>query len=173
MDFKLLTCYDKSMPEYLHELLEGDDPVALRRIERALHDDQARNETVETVVSALIWRRCTTGHVGVLGAVLDRDCAARVGSLVGHLDRIGASDAAKATRNLLEEIPLPDEQIRHGLIDWVDAHPDIARHAAKADDEVDDIAPKIWNFMQQRQDDLPNPKIADKQKGLFGRLFAG
>ncbi len=160
------------MSEYLYELLEGDDPVALRRIEKALQGYGKPNETVETVVSALIWRRCTAGHVGVLGAVLNRECAARVGSLVRHLDHVGASDAANATRELLGEIPLSDEEIRQGLIDWVDAHPDIARHAA-TDQGVDDIAPNIWIFMQERQNELPNAKIADKKRGLIGRLFGG
>ncbi len=159
------------MTDNLHELLEGDEPVALRRIEKALHSADVENETVETVVSALIWRRCTAGPNGVLGAVLNYECAARLDVLPEHLDNIGASDAAQAVRDLRADIPLEDEQIRHGLIDWVDTNPEIAKHAKVLDDEFDDVAKKVWSFMQESQQELPDPKIPDKQTGLFSRLL--
>lgn len=160
------------MSENLHDLLERDDPVALRRIEKALLSGDNRNEAVDAVLSALIWRRCTAGRNGVLGAVLNHECAARISVLAEHLDQVGASDAAHAMRNLREEIPLEDEQIRCGLIDWVDANPEIARHAETLTDGVDDLAPKVWSFMQERQDELPDPQIPDKREGLFARLFS-
>ncbi len=161
------------MSENLHSLLEGDDPVALRRIEKALTSGDDQNETVDAVISALIWRRCTTGHNGLLSAVLNHECAARISVMADHLEQVGATDAAQAMRDLREEIPLKDEQIRGGIIDWVDVNPDIAQHASSLDDGVDDIAPEVWSFMQDRQDDLPNPEIPDKRRGLFAALFGG
>ena len=103
-------CLFSSMTDNLHNLLAGDEPVALRRIEKALHSADVENETVEAVVSALIWRRCTAGPNGVLGAVLNHECAARIDVLPEHLDTIGASDAAQAVRDLRADIPLEDEQ---------------------------------------------------------------
>ncbi len=159
------------MSENLHDLLESDDPVALRRIEKALISGDERNETVDAVISALIWRRCTAGQHGVLGAILNRECAARISVLADHLEKVGATDAAKAMRDLRQEIPLEDEQIRSGIIDWIDVNPKIVSHAATLDDGVDDIAPEVWSFMQVRQDNLPDPEIPDKRQGLFGALF--
>ncbi|SDW74199.1 hypothetical protein SAMN04488238_103235 [Roseicitreum antarcticum] len=76
-------------------------------------------------------------------------------------------------RDLREQIPLEDEQIQFGLIDWVDANPDITRHAGTLADGVDDLAPKIWSYMQECQAELPDPRIPDKRQGLFARLFSG
>ena len=164
------------MSETLHDLLQEDDPVALGRIETALQSCDRRNETVETILSALIWRRCTTGQNGVLGAVLEYDCAARVSVLADHLDRIGASDAAQAMRDMRDEIPLADEEIQNGIIDWVDMNSGVIRHAEILSKEVDDIAPQVWSFMQARQDKLPDPEIPDKRPGpwtgFFGRFTA-
>jgi len=161
------------MSENLHDLLESDDPVALRRIEQALQDSEIHNEIVDAILSALIWRRCTAGQNGVLGAVLDPECAARISALPRHLDRVGASDAAQAIRDLRNAIPLKDEHIKGGIIDWVDCNPDIVRHAAALSDDVDDIAPKLWNFMQQRQGELPDTEIPNKRDGLLAALFGG
>jgi len=164
------------MSETLHDLLQEDDPVALGRIETALQSCDRRNETVETILSALIWRRCTTGQNGVLGAVLEYDCAARVSVLADHLDRIGASDAAQAMRDMRDEIPLADEEIQNGIIDWVDMNSGVIRHAEILSKEIDDIAPQVWSFMQARQDKLPDPEIPDKRPGpwagFFGRFAA-
>lgn len=168
-----ILCYRIGMPENLHNLLEADDPVALGRIETALDTSDTRNEAVETVISALIWRRCTASPTGVLGAVLHHECASRISVLPHHLDRVGASDAAQAVRDLRDEIPLEDEQIRNGIIDWVDANPDLTRHAATLDKRVSDIAPKLWSFMQQRQDELPDTEIPDKNAGLLASLVGG
>jgi len=161
------------MSENLHDLLESDDPVALRRIEQALQDNEVHNEIVDTVLSALIWRRCTSGQNGILGAVLDPECAARISTLPRHLDRVGASDAAQAIRDLRKQIPLKDEHIKGGIIDWVDGNPDIVRHAAALNDDVDDVAPKLWHFMQQRQNELPDAEILDKREGFLAALFGG
>jgi hypothetical protein len=157
----------------LHELLKSDDPVALRQIEKALSSSDIRNDAVDAVISALIWRRCTAGQTGVLGAVLNHECAARISVLPEHLDRVGASEAAQAMRDLREDIPLEDEQIRYGLVDWVDANPEIARHAETLTEGVDDVAPKVWSFMQECQGEFPDPQIPDKRFGLFARLFSG
>lgn len=155
----------------LHDLLESDDPVALRRIEKALHSEFDRNETVDAILSALIWRRCTAGPHGVLGAVINQECSARITVLSEHLDRVGASDAAQAVRILRDEIPLKDEQFKYGLIDWVDSNPDLVRHAAALNGSLDDVAPKVWSFMQERQEELPDFPIPEKQQGLFAGLF--
>lgn len=165
--------YFELMSENLHTLLEGDDPVALRRIEQALHASDVSNDTVDAVLSALIWRRCTAGQNGVLGAVINQDCAARISVLPRHLDRVGASDAAQAVRDLRDEIPLEDEQIRNGIIDWIDCNPEVIRHAATLNDAVEDIAPKVWNYMQLRQDELPDPEIPDQSGGLLAALISG
>lgn len=163
--------YDKWMSENLYDLLESDDPVALRRIEKALISGDEHNETIEAVISALIWRRCTAGQNGVLGAVLNHECAARISVLADHLEKVGATDSAQAMRDLREEIPLGDEQIRSGIIDWIDVNPEIASNVASLKDGIEDIAPKVWNFMQERQDDLPDSEIPNKRKGLLGALF--
>jgi len=157
----------------LHELLECDDPVALRRIEKALVAEDARNDTVDTVLSVLVWRRCTMGQNGILGAVLNHECAARVSVLDEHLDLVGASDAAQAMRDLRQEIPLKDEHIRCGIIDWVDVNPSLVRHAETLNDEGLDVALKVWSFMQEHQDKLPDIAIPDKRAGLLARLFGG
>ncbi len=161
------------MSENLYDLLESDDPVALRRIEKALISGDEQNETIEAVISALIWRRCTAGQNGVLGAVLNHECAARISVLADHLEQVGATDAAKAVRALRDKIPLEDEQIAGGIIDWVDVNPEIASHAATLNDGVDDIAPEVWSYMQDKQDDLPDREIPDRRRGFFGALFGG
>ncbi len=155
----------------LYELLERNDPVALRRIEKALVAVDERNETVETVLSALMWQRCTIGPNGILGAYLNHECAARVSVLDEHLDVIGASDAAQAIRDLRKEIPLQDEDISRGIIDWVDANPSLVQHAKTLNDENLDVAPMVWNFMPERQEKLPDIEIPDKKTGLLGRFF--
>jgi hypothetical protein len=159
------------MTQNLHELLEGDTPVALRRIEKALGAEDARNETVETVLSVLLWWRCTSSQNGILGALLNHECAARVGVMDEHLDRVGASGAAQAMRDLRKEIPLQDEHIKLGIIDWVDANPSLVRHAETLNDENLDVAPELWSFMQKRKEKLPHIEIPEKRTGLLGRLF--
>jgi hypothetical protein len=88
-----------------------------------------------------------------------------------HLDLVGASDAAQSMRDLRKEIPLKDEHIRGGIIDWVDANPNVVRYAETLNDDGFDITPQIWSFMQERQDELPDIEIPDKRTGLLGRLF--
>lgn len=161
------------MSENLHEILQDDHPVALRRIEKALQVDEVHNEAVDAILSALIWRRCTSGELGALGAVINHECAARISVMAEHLDYVGASDAAQAVRNLREEIPLEDEVIERGIVDWVDANPEMIPNAQKLNDGLDDIAPTVWNFMQERKDELPDPEIPEKKTGVFARLFGG
>jgi hypothetical protein len=159
------------MTQNLQKLLQSDEPVALRRIEKALVAEDEPNETVDTVLSVLLWRRCTLGQNGILGALLNHECAARVSVLDEHLDLVGASDAAQSMRDLRKEIPLKDEHIRGGIIDWVDANPNVVRYAETLNDDGFDITPQIWSFMQERQDELPDIEIPDKRTGLLGRLF--
>lgn len=80
-------------------------------------------------------------------------------------------DTVQAIRDLSKENPLKDEQIRSGIIDWLDMNPEIASKAAKLHEGVDDIAPTVWNFKQERQDELPDPEISYKAKGLFSILL--
>ncbi len=163
--------YTGLMSDKLYDLLDGDDPVALRRIEKALISGDDRNETTEAVISALIWRRCTAGQNGILGAVLNHECAARICVLADHLETVGAAESAQAVRDLREKLPLEDEQIQSGIIDWIDVNPDIAGEAAALKDDLEDIAPTVWNFMQERQDDLPDAIIPNKRPSLFAALF--
>ncbi|MFO7805537.1 MAG: hypothetical protein R6V30_07680, partial [Paracoccaceae bacterium] len=58
-------------------------------------------------------------------------------------------------------------------IDPVDDAPESTTHATTLNDGVDDIAPEVWSYMQDKQDDLPDPEIPDKRKGFFGALFGG
>ena len=134
------------MAENLHQLLQSDDPVALQRIEKALMSSGEQGETVEAVISALIWRRCTAGPDGALGAILNHECAARISVMADHLNVVGADDCAQTLRDLRNEIPLSDAQIRSGIIDWVDVNPQLV---TTFDGDVADIAPQIWNFMQK------------------------
>ena len=74
-------------------------------------------------------------------------------------------------RDLRKEVPLQDEHIQRGIVDWVDANPSLIQHANTLNDENLDVAPKIWSFMQGRQENLPHIEIPDKRTGLLGRLF--
>lgn len=161
------------MSQTLHDLLESDEPVAMCRIEEALKSSDVQNEAVDPIISALIWRRCTTGKNGVLGAIIEQDCAARIDVLADHLEYVGASDAAKAARNLRGAIPLDDQVIRNGIIDWIDANPEFIQHAQGLNDETNDVAVTVWSHMQERKDELPDPVIPEKERGFFSRMFGG
>ena len=75
--------------------------------------------------------------------------------------------------HLRNEIPLEDEHIRGGIIDWVDANPSLVHYAETLNDDGFDVTPKVWSFMQKRQDELPEIEIPDKRTGLFSRFFGG
>jgi hypothetical protein len=159
------------MMKNLHDLLDRDDPVALRRIEKALGAEETRNETVDAVLSVLLFQRCANGRNGILGALINHECAARVSMLDEHLDLVGASGAAQAMRDLRKEIPLRDEDIRRGIIDWIEANPSLVQHAKTLNDNNLDVASKVWNFMQERQEKLPDIEIPDRKTGILGRFF--
>lgn len=159
------------MAETLHNLLDRDDPVALGRIETRLDAEDQHNPTVDAILSALIWRRCTNGHQGVLGALIHRDCAARLDVLPKHLERVGAKDAANVMRDLRGMIPLEDDVIQNGIIDWIDENPTFISQAEELNDQVDDIGPTVWAYMQKRHGDLPDVEIPEKKKGFFSRFF--
>ena len=157
--------------ETLHEVLQSEEPVALRRIEKVLAAEDDRSEQAEAAMSALIWRRQTTGHQGILGTFLNRDCARRIKVLAAHLERVGAPEAAAAIRELRGQIPYSDNQLGGGIIDWMDAHRDFVDRARELDCEIEDITPQIWTYMQNCCDELPDTAIPPRRRGLFARLF--
>lgn len=156
----------------LHEVLRSDQPVALRRIEKALASVADRNETAETALSALIWRRHTSGHDGVLGTFLHQACARRIGVLPRHLEKVGAKGAASAIRELRNEIPFEDRRLQYGILDWVESTRGFASRARELDKELDDIGPRIWSFMREHAEELPNVTIPDRRRGLLERFFS-
>ena len=50
-------------------------------------------------------------------------------------------------------------------------NPSLVQHAKTLNDENLDVAPKVWNFMLERQEKLPDIEIPDKKTGLLGRFF--
>jgi hypothetical protein len=119
------------MPEKLHDLLGQDSPTALSRIKKAFLSQDDLSADQEAVLGAFVWQRCTSGPSGLLGCFLDRDCATRIEALPNQLAHIGATEAAAATRELWDAIPLDNGQISGGLVDWIDTQPDIVKKARK------------------------------------------
>jgi hypothetical protein len=58
----------------------------------------------------------------------------------------------------------------HGLVDVAQELQElggtVTRHAV-----ADDVTQKVWSFMQDSQNELPDPEIPDKKTDLFSRLF--
>ena len=158
------------MREQLHDLLKSDQPVALPQIERALASEDDLNDDQEAVLSALIWRRCTSGSIGLLGTVVYQDCASRIEDLPQHLETIGAKEAARAVAALREEIPLEDERIRQGLVDWIDTEADLAAHAQELGSELEEIDGIVWNFMRDASSDIPDLEITSRAQDVVSSL---
>ena len=159
------------MSDTLHDLLQQDEPTALPRIERALRSQDDLSADQQAVLGALVWQRCTSGAVGLLGCVLHGDCAKRIDDLPDQLERIGATDAAVATRELLNAIPLEDEQIRGGLVDWMDTQPDIVNKARELEDALDDVDQAIWDFMKDAATDIPDLEIQTRTESVMSSVF--
>jgi hypothetical protein len=147
------------MSDNLHDLLQQDEPNALPRIERALRSQDDLSADQEAVLGALVWQRCTSGSAGLLGCVLHGDSANRIDELPDQLERIGANDAAVATRALRNAIPLDDSQIRAGLVDWMDTQPDIVNKALELKDALNEVDQAIWDFMKDAATDIPDLEI--------------
>jgi len=158
------------MSDKLHDLLENDDPTALPQIERSLASQDDLSADQDAVLSALIWRRCTSGAAGLLGSVLHQDCASRFEDLPTQLARVGATDAAVATLELRNAIPLEDEQINGGLADWIDIHPEISSKAAELNEEVDEIDQIIWDFMKDPASDIPDLEVPTRTEAVLSSI---
>ena len=159
------------MSNKLHDLLHQDEPTALPRIERALRSQDDLTADQETVLGALVWQRCTSGAAGLLGCVLHGDCAKRIDDLPDQLERIGADDAAAATRELRNAIPLDDVQIRGGLVDWIDTQPDIVNKARELDDALNEVDQAIWDFMKNAATDIPDLEIQTRTESVVSSVF--
>ena len=158
------------MGKNLHDLLEQDSPTDLLRIERALRSQDELSADQVAVLEALVWQRCTSGAAGLLGCVLHQDCAKRIDDLPDQLARVGATDAAEATRALRDAIPLDDEQIRYGLMDWIDTHPDIYNKARELDDGLNEVDQTIWDFMKDAASDIPDLEIPTRMNSVVSSV---
>lgn len=158
------------MSQQLHDLLESDRPVALPQIERALASEDDLTDDQEAVLSALIWRRCTSKGAGLLGTVLYRDCASRIEYLPQHLEAIGASDAARAVSALLDEIPLEEARIKQGLVDWIDTEAEVAARADELGSELEEIDDIVWDFLKDRSSNIPDLEITSRAQDLVASL---
>jgi hypothetical protein len=158
------------MSEKLHDLLGQDSPTALSRIEKALlcQDDLSTDQ--EAVLGALVWQRCTSGPSGLLGCVLDQDCATRIDALPNQLAHIGAIEAAAATRELLNAIPLDNGQISGGLVDWIDTQPDIVKKARELDDCLNEVDQTIWDFMKGTTSEIPDLEIPTRTNSILASV---
>lgn len=162
------------MADHLHALLEQDEPTGLARIERALSAQPALSADQEALLSTLVWRRCTNGAAGLLGAVLHQDCARRIGDLPEHLETIGATESAEAVRELCDVIPLDDERISRGLADWIETESEIVSKARELDAGLDDIDQTLWDFMRNPASDIPDLELPTRSTGVLSsirRLF--
>ncbi|MBV0913764.1 hypothetical protein [Anianabacter salinae] len=160
------------MTETLHNLLGQEDPASLPQIERALASQDELSQDQEAVLSALIWRRCTQGSAGLLGSVLQRDCAQRIEEMPTHLEAVGASDAAAATQELVDAIPLDDDRIKAGLVDWIDTQTDVVRKARELGTGLEDIDRAIWEFMKDPTTEIPDLPISTRAQILLAKLRA-
>jgi len=158
------------MSENLNDLLQKDDPTALPRIERALLSQDDLSADQEAVLGALVWQRCTSGAAGLLGCVLHHDCAKRIDDLPNQLARIGATDAAAATKELRSAIPLDDGQIKGGLADWIDTQPDIVNKARELGDGLDEVDQAIWDFMKDAASDIPDLEIPTRTQSVLSSV---
>lgn len=158
------------MANNLNALLLLESPTALLRIEQALRSQDELSPDQEAVLGALIWLRCTSGSAGLLGCVLHQDCAKLIDDLPDQLARIGATDAAEATRKLRNAIPLNDERIKYGLVDWIDTQPDICNKARELDEGLNEVDQTIWDFMKGDASDIPDLEIPTRINSILSSV---
>ena len=158
------------MGEKLHDLLFQDDPTGLPRIEKALLSQSDLSADQEAVLGALVWHRSTSGAHGLLGCVLDQDCATRIDVLPSQLSRVGATEAATATRELLSAIPLDNRQISGGLADWIDTQPEIVNKARELDMGLSDVDQTIWDFMKDDDSNIPDLEIPTRTESIMASV---
>lgn len=72
---------------------------------------------------------------------------------------IGATDTAVATRELLNAIPLENEQISGGFADWIDTQPGIVNKARELGDGLNEVDQTIWDSMKDATSDFPDLEI--------------
>lgn len=162
-----------NMADNLHDLLRQNEPVALQQIERALAAQDHLSADQEAVLDALIWKRYTCGPAGLLGCILHQDCARLFPDLPNKLERIGATDAAVATRELRNAIPLDEEQIRGGLTDWVETQSEVVTIARELDENLiglDEVDQTIWDFMKDTASDIPDLEIPTRTESIVSSI---
>jgi hypothetical protein len=106
----------------------------------------------------------------LLGCVLNQDCATRIEALPNQLAHIGATEAAVATRELLNAIPLDNEQICGGWADWIDTQPDIVNKARELDDGLNEVDQTIWDFMKDASSDIPDLEIPTRTESILASV---
>lgn len=159
------------MSERLHDLLEQDQPSALSQVERALAAQESLTCDQDAVLGALIWRRCTGGTAGLLGCILNYECAQRIERLPEQLAHIGAVDASRATAELRDAIPLDAEQIGAGLFDWIETQPRIVDRARELNEGLAGIDETIWSFMKDAGTEIPDMEVPTRAESIVSSVF--
>ncbi len=154
------------MPRTLHETLKARQTTDLAQIERTLAGAQGLSDEAEIVLTVLIWRRRTKGRNGIMSAFLYVDLSSRIDSVEEHLLQVGATDSARALREMRKELPLEEEQIRHGIVDLADSNLDAAsrvyQRAAELAHCVADVEPAVWKFMRAHKRSIPDWPLVEK-----------
>lgn len=158
------------MSETVHDLLEHDEPTGLDIIKRGLAAQDDLNNEGEAALSALLWRRRTDRRLGLLGALMHRDCVRRIGVLPDHLEVVGATRSARALRELRTEIPYPDDRIKFGIIDWIEARPEFMAKARALDAELEDVTPLVWHHLQVCAHLLPDMPASRPRRSFLSRF---
>lgn len=163
------------MQQTLDDLLASDDPAVLDahldRAEAALATADDRCPELEAALTALIWRRCTQGPLGLVEALVRPDCLERLDRIAADLDRVGAAEAAQSFRALRRACPLSDRQLGPGLIDWLDTQYGFARTARRLETGLDDVGPDVWGYLRRRRHACAGISVPPERRNLWTRLF--
>ncbi len=89
-----------------------------------------------------------------------------------HLETVGASDAAAATQELVDAIPLDDARIKVGLVDWIDTQTDVVRKARELGSGLEDIDQAIWEFMKDPATEMPDFPISTRAQKILASVRA-
>lgn len=159
------------MTETLGIVLETEEPCDLDRVEAALAGCEDLPPELEPALTALVWRRCTRGHRGLIETFVSRECLERLDRLPWDLDRVGALRAASAVRELREACPLDRRHLGPGVIDWLDMNPDYHQRARELQDDLADIGPDIWSYLKRRRAACAEIALSPERRGILARLF--
>ncbi|WP_152463806.1 MULTISPECIES: hypothetical protein [unclassified Roseivivax] len=80
--------------------------------------------------------------------------------MADDLRTIGAAQCAEAFASIRKAIPMSDNDIRGGLLDWIDTQPDLAKKALKWKDVDLDVSVQLWEYMNANIDLLPDVPIS-------------